>query len=324
MGKRFAIVRNENYNDVFAQDAFDEFITEKEAINLAKKTIINYKDCWKRFTNDLGVDLSVNIEEINQQVIYSWIAILKNELSISSVNCYVALIRTFLYWCMDEERQYIKNPFTIHLLKNQETPPKHYTEEEIEKLLVKPKIKDTYFDWRSWAIINFILGTGARASTVSNMTIGNINFVGKDINLGYTKNNQALIVPLSPALELVLREYIKLWRNNARNEELLFPSISNDVLIASKIWQSVGSFVKKRKVRYRGVHSLRHNFAIGWVRNNGNMFALQKILGHSTLDMTKKYVKLFAEDIKVNFELYNPLDTAKRNKSRKQQIKRAN
>ena len=94
------------------------------------------------------------------------------------------------------------------------------------------------------------------------------------------------------------------------------------MLNTGEIWHSVGKYMKSRGIKKTTVHGLRHTFALGWVRNNGNMFALQKILGHSTLDMTKKYVRLFAEDIKVDFELYNPLDTAKRNISRKRVIQK--
>ena len=53
------------------------------------------------------------------------------------------------------------------------------------------------------------------------------------------------------------------------------------------------------------------------------MFALQKILGHSTLEMTKRYVKLFSDDIKEDYDKYSPLDTIKRNGKRTQLVKRA-
>jgi integrase/recombinase XerD len=59
-----------------------------------------------------------------------------------------------------------------------------------------------------------------------------------------------------------------------------------------------------------------------WVKNNGSEIKLQKILGHSTLDMTRRYVKLFAEDIKEDFDEFSPLDTIKRSQKRTQTVKR--
>ena len=52
-------------------------------------------------------------------------------------------------------------------------------------------------------------------------------------------------------------------------------------------------------------------------------FALQKILGHQDLAMTRRYVKLFSEDIKEDFDRFNPLDTIKKNSRRTQKVKRS-
>ena len=52
------------------------------------------------------------------------------------------------------------------------------------------------------------------------------------------------------------------------------------------------------------------------------MFALQKILGHQTLEMVKNYVKLNAEDIKEDFDKYSPLDNIKYGSNKTHVIKR--
>ena len=42
----------------------------------------------------------------------------------------------------------------------------------------------------------------------------------------------------------------------------------------------------------RGWHGLRHTFASQFVMNGGSLVALQKILGHSTVEMTMIYAHL--------------------------------
>jgi len=47
---------------------------------------------------------------------------------------------------------------------------------------------------------------------------------------------------------------------------------------------------------------------------------LQQLLGHTTLEMTRKYVKLFGEDLCDDFEAFNPLDNLRKGKSRTKKV----
>ena len=77
-----------------------------------------------------------------------------------------------------------------------------------------------------------------------------------------------------------------------------------------------------RGVKKTSVHALRHTFAKLWICNNGDVFRLQKMLGHSTLDMTRKYVNLFSTDLKKDFDEYSPLDKLVRKRRKTHTVKR--
>lgn len=324
MGVKRKIKKSTGYELIPVSQAFEEFLQEKEAKNLSEATLRNYKQSYNLFMefNELGEE--TNTDELAQSQIYKWINSQKLDgVKPTSINHYLRDLRTFFYWCMDADRRYINPPFKINMIEAQEEQLKLFTDDELELLLEKPRKNDSFVDWRMWAIVNWVLGTGNRAATICDVKMTDINFAHKEITLGHTKNKKAQTIPLSSSLETVIKEYCRMWRKDAAVGGYLFCNIGEDKLTTNALRHSFARYCESRGVEKTNIHGLRHNFAKGWVRNNGNMFALQKILGHSSLDMTRKYVKLFSEDIKEDFDKFSPLDSIKRNTKRTQNVKRS-
>lgn len=321
-GTKRRIRKSQGYDIIPVKQAFEEFMAEKEAMNLSNATLKNYRQSVEYFFDFIEATDETPCEEIVASYFFQWMNSMKLDgVKHTSINHYLRDCRSFVYWCMNPDRAYIPS-FKIPLMEGQEEQIKLFTDEELEALLEKPRRNDSFVAWRTWAIVNWVLGTGNRASTICEVRLTDVNYSKKEIALAHTKNKKAQTIPLSSSLDTVLKEYIRMWRKEAPIDGWLFPNVGEEQLTTNALRHAFAKYCEERDVSRTNIHGLRHNFAKGWVRNNGNMFALQQILGHSTLDMTRKYVKMFSEDIKDDFDKFNPLDTIKSKSRRTMKVKR--
>ena len=82
--------------------------------------------------------------------------------------------------------------------------------------------------------------------------------------------------------------------------------------------KSVWSYNISRGVSKTSIHLFRHTFAKNYILAGGGMLQLQALLGHSTLDMTKRYVSIYGQELQRDFDRLNPLDNLKRKQKEKQ------
>ena len=91
-------------------------------------------------------------------------------------------------------------------------------------------------------------------------------------------------------------------------DDYLFPNENGTQLTENGLRCSIANYNKKRGVQKTSIHLFRHTFAKKYLVDcGGNAFTLQRLLGHSTLDMTKHYCAIFDADIVRNYDNFSPL-----------------
>ena len=332
MGTKRVMKSNNNADEILLEDAFSDFIAEKESDNLSPSTIHSYQGSFKLFKNFvnelIGDDMFCS--KIDRGTIMKWKTSMQNDAlsnngkpNSRSINHYLRDMRVFLNWCMHDNRAYISPRFPVEMIKGQEEPFKEFSVDEQKALIAKPQRKqDKHFaEWRTWAIVNFVLATGARASSLCNVKIENIDFAKREITLAHTKNKKAHVVPLSAGLDSALKEYMRVF--DFTKAIYLFPSVGNEKLTVNALRLSFKRYCENRHVKKSNIHGLRHSYAKAFLKNSGgDSFRLKALLGHSTLEMTNRYVNLYIEDIKEDFDRFSPLDNLKSSSNRTNRIKK--
>jgi site-specific recombinase XerD len=163
---------------------------------------------------------------------------------------------------------------------------------------------------RDRAIITMLLDCGLRASELSGLDTDDVNWAdGTLIVLG--KGDKERIVPFGSTTRQTLTAYI------ARRGELDTPALFVSTLGVRLDRHRVRDIIKHRceQAGIAGVrcspHTFRHTMAVSFLRNGADVFSLQKLLGHSSLDMTRKYAELSQTDVIERHRLHSPGDRLK-------------
>jgi integrase/recombinase XerD len=283
---------------------FDAYVKKCEIDNLSKYTISASKTAYRVFS--FYVDTNMPMDSIKEDTIDGFILFLKHRESCNdnSINSYLRMIRVWLYWAM--EKGYM-DKFKINLIRTSETIKETYTKDELDKLLKKPDIRNcTFTEYKTWVFTNFLLGTGMRISSALSVKIEDVDFGGMMIIMNRSKNRRAQTIPMSKTLSQVLKEYLDFRQGEP--DDFLFCNVTGGPGNVKSFQDNLSYYNNSRGVSKKSAHLYRHTFAKNWILNGGDIFRLKAILGHSSLDMVNQYVKMFSNDVAVDFDKFNPLD----------------
>lgn len=270
-------------------------------------TIEFYQEIAHNLSTYTSLEQPINIFD---KTLYEDYCLFLQQKGIKSTTIYTYLrgLKRMLNYFMNEG---LIAQFTIDLPK-METPTKEvYTEEELRRLLKKPNLKKCRFtEYRNWVIINYLVGTGQRRNTITNIRIGDLDLDSKLVVLRVTKNKRETILPLTESLVLVLKEYLR-YRGGTK-DDYLFCSQEGKKIGNDSLTNAIRKYNHKRGVEKSSIHLFRHTFAYMCMKNDMDIMRIQKLLGHARIETTQNYLRQFGfSDLQKDYERFNPLESLK-------------
>jgi integrase len=136
-------------------------------------------------------------------------------------------------------------------------------------------------DWLQ-PIITFACSTGMRRGEILNLEKTDINLENRSATIRTSKNGEPRIIPLSRrALDAVAKAMSV--------TEKVFGGKGGELLQTANLEYNFRMAVKRAGLKDLRFHDLRHTFATRLVQSNADIYAVQRLLGHKSLEMTSRY-----------------------------------
>lgn len=176
---------------------------------------------------------------------------------------------------------------------------------EIKKILDRVE-RTTYTGIRNETIILLLLDTGLRCAELVGLCIKDLYLGGQCLKV-MGKGQKERIVPFGDRTARAIQRYLNL-RPQAFSSEKIFLNQDGEPLTENALKLVFRRLAKKADIPRLHVHLLRHTMATNFLLNGGNPIKLQRILGHETIEMTRKYIDMAAIQISVTESRQSPVD----------------
>lgn len=247
---------------------------------------------------ELNVPLE-NVQKITTKDIENLIIHHQNVGSaITTINSRLTAGKTFYNYLIN--KGYVNsNPYEgVAKLKERHEVGATFSKSQLKKLLDAPDL-NTFVGLRDLTLMLVFAHTGIRLTELTSLEVQDVSFEGKGaINVQRTKNRYARRIPLTDRLKTVLKYYIT--ERGVLDHDSLFISVENRPLNERSIQSRLkhyGDITGVNKSVTVSPHAFRRTFCRLKVEAGTNLFVLQRLTGHQSLEVLKRYVQIYGKDL---------------------------
>ena len=296
-------------------DAIEEFLSYQQGVRcLSANTLAGY-------SNDLGklgtfLDGQRSLDSVTKEDLrYCMGELTMQGAAASSVNRFVAAVRSLFAYC--HRFGYIKiNPAAeIHTVKQPKQLPKFLTASEVQELCAAPENTSLLWEARDKALFQMFYSSGCRVAEMAGLTLEDFS---QDLTSAMVrgKGGKDRRVFFTNAACMALKEYLP-----QRQQKLLSSGKgTSSQPVRSLFLNNQGGALTTRGIRYilsrySGVegtnnpvspHAFRHTFATALLSNGADVRMVQEMLGHSSISTTQRYTHITTAQLVKTYNQAHP------------------
>jgi integrase/recombinase XerD len=268
----------------------ERFIQERVYLkNVSKKTKVFYRTAFKAFEGTEETRAAINAKIVELR---------KRGLSAISVNAYLRVINAYLRW--GGENGLFD---TLPVPKLQEETKLLATFSPTQLATLRKAQPSAFGRRRVWVMAMLALDTGLRLAELLSLRRTSVDLDNLLVRV-LGKGRKERLVPISFEGRKILFRWLQ-----SHSFDWVFPTANGTQLGLRNSQRDFRELC--RRLGLSGVrcsfHTLRHTFAVNYIRAGGSVFHLQRILGHTTLEMSRRYVNLQTQDLEAVHGRFSPL-----------------
>ena len=257
---------------------FQQFINERQYLhNVTPATVEWYTHAFKWLRKE-----SPSQDELKDTVM----RMREKGLKATGFNSAIRAINAYLKWAASDQR--------IAQLKEPQLVLPTFSVAQVTRLIgSKPR---SFYQRRLHLIVLILLDTGCRITEALTLRVNDVDFDNLLLLLD-GKGRKQRKVPFSFELRKALFRHT---REFCPHQHMLVLGTRDGCMLGRRVVLRDVKLLCKRlgfDPPARTLHAFRHTFAVNYLRRGGSVFHLQKVLGHSSLEMTRRYANLLTEDL---------------------------
>lgn len=188
-----------------------------------------------------------------------------------------------------------------------------YTEDEVKRIMkaaTQAGQRKRKTGLRDALIIMILLDTGVRLGELARLRVCDLSIQAGEIHIlpfRSSVKSRPRVIPIGASTKRAAWKYLH-TRGELRPVDPLFATATGAPVTESQIQNLLYDIGNCAGVDHVGPHRFRHTFAIEYLRNGGDIFTLQRLLGHKSLEMVNYYLTIVRADLETVHRKASPVD----------------